>query len=303
MLFYVGPDSASAASAASNGLEADHIAIYLNLGQVVLDIRTSVGTAALTLRLDPIVADGQWHTIVARRNPTQISLTLDSGVDTKVLNITSSILSLSGRVYVGGVITSEPYVSTNIIAAGQLVGAFDNLSVDGEALQPSSTAFSEAFGLVTIDTPPHFSGIGTLTVGDVNGVNLSTTGFVLTTHFSTSSPEGVILFLGSVNADYLVVTMAAGAVRLYATLGTGVFTVISDSSTLNDGKLHLAQVQLVDHVMALTIDTGVPKVVAIPGEPSGSNLQFDVNAYFVLGGTPTCFNGICLPGRVWAEDC
>jgi len=288
VLFYSGPDNTAAVAAAAKNESADHIAIYLMLGQLWLDIQSQVGNVSnILIHLGPIVADGQWHNVQATRNSTIVTFQVDS-LEVKVLQVAASTLSLSGRVFIGGIVSGEPYVPSEIDSVGQMVGSFDDVIVDGQSLTPSYAGFTESFGLVTISVPPTFLGLSSMTLG-TTGISLSTTEFVLSLHFSTSSSEGVLLWVGSSAADYLVLTLVGGSVRMYVELGGTVWTEVT-SSGLNDGNTHLAQLQLVSGSFGLTVDTAVPKVINV-----GTGATFSGPAQFILGGSAV-FNGIVLPG-------
>jgi hypothetical protein len=113
--------------------------------------------------------------------------------------------------------------------------------------------------------------------------------------FETTSPEGVLFFLGSPSADYLSLTLVAGQLRLYGELGTGLATLTAGSG-LGDGQVHRVDMQFVNGVLALAVDEQPPRVVQIPTAAGGASPTLEVaGTPVVLGSAPT-FAGLALPG-------
>ena len=122
-----------------------------------------------------------------------------------------------------------------------------------------------------------------------------TTEALITVYFETTSPEGVLFFVGDAAADYLALVLVKGSLRLYGQLGTGLAT-LTVGSNLGNGESQRVDVQFVNGVLAVAVNELPPRVVQVARTSGGAIPTLELaGTAMVLGSAPT-FAGLAMPG-------
>ncbi|KAL5257004.1 hypothetical protein ACHWQZ_G012056 [Mnemiopsis leidyi] len=248
--------------------------------------------------LEPIVSDGRWHVIVFNRVGSKITLRLDQTEDQHTFrdpvefpykyaylgmapaNEWRNVKRMTkSRVAFDGCLQQVKFNGNDLV---NLVGSANIFSNAREGCKYQETTDQQVAAFIRstyLSLPPWTA---------------TNTSSVLKFNFRTMESNGLILFHGDVQADYVAIELVGGVLKTTLQIGHGTRTVSALIAGLNDNMWHSVLLEITPQLFILEVDD-------VPMQQPLSEADFDFSGGLYIGGIPANVNASLLPYTLQAS--